>query len=203
VLHRSELSPDQRQQTRTHGQAWFPIQANNHCFDVTKRQAQRAGAPDEAQPLHARLVVLSISRCRAVRGRQHANLLIEANCLGCYARCLCELTDGESVFHRRTSLFDMGRHDRPSSYWKVKENLGSSPEGTPLRTRPAIQDARAHCHVFFPWYNAERHLAEQRVAARAMVLTAAYAAYSEGFPAGLPQPSAVPVEIWISHRDRE
>ena len=64
----------------------------------------------------------------------------------------------------------MGRHDKPSSYWKVKENLGSSPEGTPLRTRPAIQDARAHCHVFFPWYNAERHLAEQLVAARAMVL---------------------------------
>ena len=25
-----------------------------------------------------------------------------------------------------TSLFDMGRHDKPSSYWKVKENLGAS-----------------------------------------------------------------------------
>jgi len=48
VLHRRELSPDQRQQTRTHGHAWSPIQANNHCFDVTKRQPQRAGPPDEA-----------------------------------------------------------------------------------------------------------------------------------------------------------
>jgi hypothetical protein len=131
VLHRRELSPDQRQQTRTHGQAWSPIQANNHCFDVTKRQAQRAGPPDEAQPLHARLIVLSISRCRAVRGRQHTNLLVEANCLGCYAGSLCELTDGESVCHRLTSLFDMGSHHRPSSYWKVKENSESSPEGTP------------------------------------------------------------------------
>jgi len=48
VLYRRELPPDQRQQTRTHGQAGSPIQANYHCLDVTKRQAQRAGPPDEA-----------------------------------------------------------------------------------------------------------------------------------------------------------
>ena len=77
----------------------------------------------------------------------------------------------------------------------------------------AIQDARAHCHVFFPWYNTEHHhaglglltpadvhhgLAEQRVAARATVLATAYAALPERFPAGLPHPPARPVEVWIN-----
>jgi putative transposase len=77
----------------------------------------------------------------------------------------------------------------------------------------SIQDARAHCHVFFPWYNAEhRHsglglltprdvhsgAAEQRVAARAGVLATAYAAHPERFPGGLPQPPARPAEVWIN-----
>jgi putative transposase len=63
----------------------------------------------------------------------------------------------------------------------------------------AIQDARAHCHVFFPWYNTDRHhsglglltpadvhydLAEQRVGARATVLATAYAAHPAHFPLG-------------------
>ena len=30
----------------------------------------------------------------------------------------------------------MGRHDRPSSDWKVKESLGRNPAGTLLRTPP-------------------------------------------------------------------
>jgi hypothetical protein len=41
-------------------------------------------------------------------------------------------------------------------------------------------------------------LAEQRVAARAIVLAAAYAAHPERFPAGLPHPAAQPVEVWIN-----
>ena len=41
-------------------------------------------------------------------------------------------------------------------------------------------------------------LAEQRVAARATVLTAAYAAHPERFPGGLPQPPARPTEVWIN-----
>ena len=77
-----------------------------------------------------------------------------------------------------------------------------------LKYRPAfparfgsIQDARAHCHIFFPWYNTEQHhsglglltpadvhygVAEQRIAARATVLATAYAAHPERFPAVLP-----------------
>jgi hypothetical protein len=41
------------------------------------------------------------------------------------------------VCHRLTSLFDMGRHDRRSSYWKVKENLRAS-----FTTDPVVPYAR-------------------------------------------------------------
>ena len=40
-------------------------------------------------------------------------------------------------------------------------------------------------------------VAEQRVATRATVLAAAYAAHPERFPAGLPQPPTPPMEMWI------
>ena len=77
----------------------------------------------------------------------------------------------------------------------------------------SLQDARAHCHVFFPWYNTEHHhaglglltpsdvhhgLAEERVAARAVVLARAYAEHPERFPAGRPHPPARPEEVWIN-----
>jgi putative transposase len=77
----------------------------------------------------------------------------------------------------------------------------------------AIQDVRAHCHVFFPWYNTEHHhtglglltpydvhygLAEQRLTARAAVLAAAYAGHPERFPSGCPQPPALPTAVWIN-----
>ncbi len=60
-----------------------------------------------------------------------------------------------------------------------------------------------------PWYNTEHHhpglglltpadihhgLAEQRAAAQATVLAAAYTAHPERFPGGLPQPPARPTE---------
>ena len=71
----------------------------------------------------------------------------------------------------------------------------------------SIQDARAHGHDFFPWYNtAHRYtglgllapsdvhhgLAEARVAERAVVLTTAYATHPERFHAGRPQPRRGP-----------
>jgi putative transposase len=40
--------------------------------------------------------------------------------------------------------------------------------------------------------------ADERVAARAGVLATAYAAHSERFPGGLPQPPACPTEVWIN-----
>jgi putative transposase len=78
----------------------------------------------------------------------------------------------------------------------------------------SIQDTRAHCHVFFPLVNTEHHhdglgllapadvprkRAEQRMAARAIiVLAAAYATPPERFLAGPPQRPACPMEVWIN-----
>ena len=117
-------------------------------------------------------------------------------------------------------LADLGitkTHSRPHV---SNDNPFSEAQFKTLKYRPAfpgrfgaIQDVRAHCHVFFPWYNTEHHhtglglltpydvhhgLAEQRVAARAVVLTTASAAHPERFPAGLPQPPAQPTEVWIN-----
>jgi putative transposase len=41
-------------------------------------------------------------------------------------------------------------------------------------------------------------LADQRRAARATVLAAAYAAHPERFPNGVPQPAECPSEVWIN-----
>lgn len=117
-------------------------------------------------------------------------------------------------------LADLGvtkSHSRPHC---SNDNPFSEAQFKTLKYRPAfpvrfgsIQDARAHCHVFFPWYNAEHHhsslglltphdvhygFAEQRVAARAVVLATAHAAHPERFPRGLPQPPACPTEVWIN-----
>jgi len=117
-------------------------------------------------------------------------------------------------------LADLGitkTHSRPHV---SNDNPFSEAQFKTLKYRPAfperfgaIQDARAHCHVFFPWYNTEHHhsslglltpsdvhhgLAEQRVAARATVLATAYAAHPERFPRGLRQPPARPEAVWIN-----
>jgi putative transposase len=117
-------------------------------------------------------------------------------------------------------LADLGvtkTHSRPHV---SNDNPFSEAQFKTLKYRPAfpdrfgsIQDARAHGHVFFPWYNTAHHhsglglltphdvhfgLAEQRVAARAAVLTSAYAAHPERFPAGRPRPAAAPTEVWIN-----
>jgi putative transposase len=117
-------------------------------------------------------------------------------------------------------LADLGvtkTHARPHV---SNDNPFSEAQFKTLKYRPAfperfgsIQDARAHGHVFFAWYNTEhRHSAlglltpadvhcgfsEYRAAARATVLAAAYAAHPERFPRGLPQPPACPQEVWIN-----
>ena len=117
-------------------------------------------------------------------------------------------------------LADLGvtkTHSRPHV---SNDNPFSEPQFKTLKYRPAfperfgsIHDARAQGHVFFPWYNTEHHhsglglltphdvhfgLAEQRVAARAAVLTTAYVAHPERFPAGRPRPATAPTEVWIN-----
>ena len=117
-------------------------------------------------------------------------------------------------------LADLGvtrSHSRPRV---SNDNPFSEAQFKTLKYRPsfperfgAIQDARAHCHVFFPWYNTEHHHSglglltpadvhhgrvEQRRAARAAVLITAYAAHPERFPAGRPTPAAAPTAVWIN-----
>jgi putative transposase len=117
-------------------------------------------------------------------------------------------------------LADLGitkTHTRPHV---SNDNPFSEAQFKTLKYRPAfperfgsIQDAQAHCHVFFPWYNTghrhtslglltpadvHRGLAEERAAARATVLAAAYAAHPERFSHGLPRPPACPQEVWIN-----
>jgi putative transposase len=117
-------------------------------------------------------------------------------------------------------LADLGitkTHSRPHI---SNDNPFSEAQFRTLKYRPAfperfgaIQDVRAHCHVFFPWYNVAYHhsglglltphdvhhgLAAQRVAARTAVLAAAYGAHPERFAGGLPQPPACPTEVWIN-----
>jgi putative transposase len=77
----------------------------------------------------------------------------------------------------------------------------------------SIEDARAFCCEFFGWYNQVHHhsgiglltpaqlhsgQAEQVQAQRAAVLSQAYESHPERFVKGLPQPPAVPSEVWIN-----
>jgi putative transposase len=111
-------------------------------------------------------------------------------------------------------LADLGitkAHARPHVFG---DNPFSEAQLKALKYRPAfqarfgsLQDARAHCHAFFPWHNVEHDhsslamltphdvhygLAEQRVTARATVLARAYTAHPERFPSGLPRAAEVP-----------
>ena len=117
-------------------------------------------------------------------------------------------------------LADLGVTKTHTRLHVSNDNPFSEAQFKTLKYRPAfperfgsIQDVRAHCHVFFPWYNTEHHhsglglltpadvhhgLAAQRVAARATVLAAAYAAHPERFPGGPPKPLASPVDVWIN-----
>jgi putative transposase len=117
-------------------------------------------------------------------------------------------------------LADLGvtkSHSRP---YVSDDNPFSESQFKTLKYRPefpdrfgSMVDSRSFCQTFFPWYNTEHHhsgiglltpydvhhgLAEQRVADRALVLAAAYAAHPERFVGGLPQPPARPTEVWIN-----
>jgi putative transposase len=84
-----------------------------------------------------------------------------------------------------------------------------------------LLDSRAHCQVFFPWYNEEhRHSSlgmltpkmvhfgqtAQVLAQRQAVLDRAFAAHPERFVRKPPAPAAPPAEVWINpplRRDSE
>jgi len=108
-------------------------------------------------------------------------------------------------------------HSRP---YTSNDNPYSESQFRTLKYRPefpdrfgCIQDSRAFCQTFFPWYNDEhRHsgigmmtpamvhygqaplLREKRQ----MVLAAAYAAHPERFVSRPPTPLQLPKEVWIN-----
>jgi len=117
-------------------------------------------------------------------------------------------------------LADLGitqSHSRPHV---SNDNPYSESQFKTLKYRPdfparfhSIEATRAHCQVFFPWYNQEhRHTglglhtaadihhgrAHVVQAARADVLTAAYAAHPERFVRQPPAPPRLPTASWIN-----
>ena len=117
-------------------------------------------------------------------------------------------------------LADLGvtkTHSRPHV---SNDNPYSEAQFKTLKYRPdfperfgALEHARAHCAVFFPWYNTEhRHsalglhtphdihcgLAQARREQRALVLTAAFAATPERFVRRPPTPAPLPTAAWIN-----
>ncbi len=76
-----------------------------------------------------------------------------------------------------------------------------------------LQDARGFCREFFHWYNHEHHhsglgyltpfavhfgQAHEQREQRAMVLRSAYERNPGRFVRGLPQPPALPEQVWIN-----
>ena len=81
-----------------------------------------------------------------------------------------------------------------------------------------IEDARAHCQQFFPWYNdSHRHSgigymtpaavhhgqAQDLFEQRAKTLDAAFAAHPKRFKRNCPQPPKLPVAAWINPPKKE
>jgi putative transposase len=77
----------------------------------------------------------------------------------------------------------------------------------------SIEDARAHCQRFFPWYNQEHHhsgialltpemlhygMAEEVIGQRQKVLDAAYARNPERFTHAHPKHPPQPTAVWIN-----
>ena len=117
-------------------------------------------------------------------------------------------------------LADLGvtkTHSRPHV---SDDNPYSESQFRTMKYRPefpdrfgSIQDGRAFCQRFFPWYNDEhRHsgiglltpatlhfgLADHAQLQRQAVLTAAYQHHPERFVRRHPKPFAVPKEVWIN-----
>lgn len=117
-------------------------------------------------------------------------------------------------------LADLGitkSHSRPHV---SDDNPYSESQFKTLKYRPgfperfgSIQDARAFCQDFFPWYNCEhRHSgiglltpemvhhgkAEAVASQRRIVLASAFDAHPERFVRGLPSPPSLPQAAWIN-----
>ena len=108
-------------------------------------------------------------------------------------------------------------HSRP---YVSDDNPYSEAQFKTLKYRPdfparfgSLEDARAHCQQFFPWYNTEhRHVgiglmppavlhyghAAALTAQRALTLNAAFHTHPRRFKGVCPQPPTVPSAVWIN-----
>jgi len=121
-------------------------------------------------------------------------------------------------------LTDLGvtkTHSRP---YTSNDNPYSEAQFKTLKYRPefprrfgSIEDARAFCQDFFPWYNTiHRHSgigymtpkavhygrASEITQARQFTLLDAFAAHPERFVNKAPQPPAVPLAVWINKPEK-
>jgi transposase InsO family protein len=117
-------------------------------------------------------------------------------------------------------LADLGvtkTHSRP---YTSTDNPYSEAHFKTFKYRPEFpdrfgspEDARTHCHHFFPWYNHEhRHgglalltpadvhygRAQERLAQRSRVLEVAFQAHPERFKGRPPLPGVLPEAVWIN-----
>ena len=117
-------------------------------------------------------------------------------------------------------LADLGvtkTHSRP---YVSDDNPFSEAHFKTLKYRPdfpqrfgCIEDSRAHCRDFFPWYNTEHHhsgialhtphdvhhgLAAQRTVNRQSALLLAFQSHPERFPHGVPKPPKLDGAVWIN-----
>jgi putative transposase len=129
---------------------------------------------------------------------------------------------GSSMTSKTVALLlcDLGvtkSHSRP---YVSNDNPFSESQFKTLKYQPqfpkqfgSIEDARSFCQSFFSWYNHDHHhsgiglltpaalhhgQAEAICQHREQVLQAAYQTHPERFVQGLPQPPALPTEVWIN-----
>ena len=129
---------------------------------------------------------------------------------------------GSSMTSKPVALLmaDLGvtrSHSRPSV---SNDNPYSEAQFKTMKYRPdfperfgSIQDARAFCQTFFPWYNTEHYhsglglltpedvhygRASGVIADRKDVLLAAYAKHPERFKGRIPKPASLPDAVWIN-----
>jgi putative transposase len=129
---------------------------------------------------------------------------------------------GSSMTSKPVALLmaDLGvtrSHSRPSV---SNDNPYSEAQFKTMKYRPdfperfgSIQDARAFCQTFFPWYNTEHYhsglglltpgdvhygRASGIIADRKDVLLAAYAKHPKRFKGRIPKPASLPDAVWIN-----
>jgi putative transposase len=175
-------------------------------------------APRESAELASRLMVsgLPVGECFALIAESCEKQNIEPNQLGLHA------DRGSAMRSKPVALLlaDLSvtkTHSRP---YTSNDNPFSESQFRTMKYRPAfpdrfgcIQDSRAFCQTFFPWYNDDhRHsgigmmtpamvhygLASEVRENRQSVLDDAYRLHPERFVGEPPRPHLLPKQVWIN-----